>query len=174
MMRPVSRPTSCPPFSSVLPTLQATSNAPPQRVKNNFRLFQRYLGATNVTDWSRVNSKPVPQFKISSQSRRPTLSLATRRAFDSTQIPVISFHTSRIGPGGGQLGVRGGSEGARAFDIAGLWLALRADSMTCGRSGQRHCRFSPLQHGGASRGADQPRWPLQASIPRGCRCANST
>jgi hypothetical protein len=28
--------------------------------------------------------------------------------------------------GGGQLGVRGGSEGARAFDIAGLWLALRA------------------------------------------------
>jgi hypothetical protein len=37
--------------------------------------------------------------------------------------------------GGGQLGVRGGSEGARAFDIAGLWLALGADSMTCGRSG---------------------------------------
>ena len=37
--------------------------------------------------------------------------------------------------GGGQLGVRGGSEGAKAFDIAGLWLALGADSMTCGRSG---------------------------------------
>jgi ADP-ribose pyrophosphatase YjhB (NUDIX family) len=49
-----------------------------------------------------------------------------------------------------------------------------AVDMTCGRSGQRHCRFSPLQHGGASRGADQPRWPLQAAIPRGCRRANST
>jgi hypothetical protein len=69
--------------------------------------------------------------------------------------------------GGGQLGVRGGSEGARASDIAGLWLALRADSMTCGRSGQRHCRFSPLQHGGASRGADQPRWAAAGCNPAG-------
>src|SRR5437899_12485027 len=62
--------------------------------------------------------------------------------------------------GGGQLGVRGGSEGARAFDIAGLWLALRADSMTCGRSGQRHCRFSPLQEAA----------PAEALISRVGRC----